>query len=259
VRSSYEVAYGNARWLPYNSNPNALIQTGTDSDGSPLYTCRLKYRGNDLGYQPGKMLNGSCHVPLGGKEVVQGPPFEALYRAGGYYPLYPPPTPAPPTPAVPYAQPGPSSVTWQSARSPFVPDNGAIEGGPGNGPKPGSPLYICRSGYNGSLIPGKWIEGQCSIAYDGKEYKLKTYDVAYGKGRWAPFGGVSADLVQGGYDTDGSPLYICRVPHFKPAFHDVGTQPGKLVGGSCHVPYANVEVASDPPFEALYSVADRER
>jgi hypothetical protein len=84
---------------------------------------------------------------------------------------------------------------------------------------------------------------------------MKTYDVAYGKAKWAPFGGVSADLVQGGYDTDGSPLYICRVPHFKPAFHDVGTQPGKLAGGSCHVPYANVEIPSDPPFEALYSVA----
>lgn len=87
---------------------------------------------------------------------------------------------------------------------------------------------------------------------------MKTYDVTYGNATWAPFSGVSADLVQGGYDSDGTPLYICRVPHFKPVFHDVGTQPGKLVGGSCHVPYANVEIPSDPPFEALYSVANQD-
>jgi hypothetical protein len=276
VRTSYEIAYGNATWQAYNENPNGLIQTGTDRDGAPLYTCRVRYRGspdfpqlpgfpfgNDLGYQPGKLRNGSCHIPIGGKEVVRGTPFEALYAAGGYYPPYPPPypppAPTPPsTPAIPYAQPGPSSVTWQSARSPFVPGAGAIEGGPGNGPKPGAPLYICRSGYNGSLIPGKWIQGSCSIAYDGHEYKMKTYDVAYGKANWAPFSGVSADLVQGGYDSDGMPLYICRVPHFKPGFHEVGTQPGKLVGGSCHVPYANLEIPADPPFEALYSVPEQE-
>ncbi len=273
VRSSYEVAYGNAVWLPYETARNGLYQTGTDSDGVPLYTCRVRYRGGsfgfpqisgfplgkDLGYQPGKLLNGSCHIPLGGQEVVQGPPFEALYVPGGYYPPpYPPPVPlTPAAPSVPYAQPGPSSVTWQSARSPFTPGTGAIEGGPGNGPKPGSPLYVCRAGYNGSLIPGKWIQGECSVAYGGLEYKMKTYDVAFGKATWAPFSGISADLVQGGYDTDGTPLYICRVPHFKPVFHDVGSQPGKIVGGTCHVPYANQELTQNPPFEALYSVADQ--
>ncbi|MBV9305934.1 MAG: DUF3421 domain-containing protein [Acidobacteriaceae bacterium] len=277
VRSSYEVAYGNATWLPYDPTRNGLYQTGTDSDGTPLFTCRVRYRGSssnfpqipgfplgtDLGYQPGKLLNGSCHVPLGGQEVVQGPPFEALYVFGGYYPppyppSYPPPAPTPPTaPAVPYAQPGPSSVAWRSAHAPFTPGEGAIEGGPGNGPKPDAPLYICRSGYNGSLIPGKWIEGKCSIAYNGREYKMDTYDVAYGKATWAPFSGISADLVQGGYDTDGSPLYICRATHFKPGFHEVGNQPGKIVGGTCHIPYANLDITRDPPFEALYSVADQ--
>ena len=275
VRSSYEVAYGNAVWRLYEAGRNGLYRTGTDSDGTPLYSCRVRYRGDsfnfppmpgvplgtDLGYQPGKLLNGSCHIPLGGQEVVQGPPFEALYVPGGYYlPPYPPPAPAPVTPvapAVPYAQAGPSSVTWKSAHAPFTPAEGAIEGGPGNGPKPGSPLYICRSGYNGSLIPGKWIQGKCSIPVDGREYKMDKYDVAYGTAKWAPFGGVSADLVQGGYDADGTPSYICRVQHLKNGFHDVGTQPGKLSGGSCHVPYANVEFVEDPPFEALYSVADQ--
>ncbi len=197
VRSSFEIAYGNAAWQRYQGAGNGLIQTGTDSDGSPLYTCRVRFRtgpanfpqvpgfpfGSDAGWQPGKLLNGSCHVPFGGKEIVQGAPFEALYSAGGYYPPYTPPSPVPPS--VPYAQPGPSSVTWQAARAPFTPGPGAIEGGPGNGPKPGSPLYVCRAGYNGSLMPGKWIQGECSIAFGGQEYKMKTYDVAYGKANWA--------------------------------------------------------------------------
>ena len=275
VRSTFEIAYGNAVWLPYSDDPNGLIQTGSERDGTPLYSCRVRYRGGvrgvlsmpslsglplgaDLGYQPGKLLQGSCHVPLGGQEVVQAPPFEALYARSGYDPPYYPPAPQPapsPTPtAIPYAQPGPTSVTWKTARAPFTPGEGAIQGGPGNGPKPGSPLYICRSGYNGALIPGKWIEGKCSIPVQGGEYKMDKYDVAYGRAKWAPFGGVSADLVQGGYEADGSPLYICRVPHFKTAFHDLGMQPGKLLGGSCHVPYANIEVPQDPPFEVLYSI-----
>jgi hypothetical protein len=264
-QSSYEIAYGNAIWLPFNRNTFGLIQTGTDTDGTPLYSCRLRYYGgipgnfgnNDRGYQPGKLLNGMCHIPFGGQELVQPPPFEALYSPGGNYPPQYPVPPTPTTPVTPYAQPGPSSVTWQGAETPFTPGPGAIMGGPGNGPKPGAPLYICRAGTNGGLFPGKWIQGECSIACNGQEWKMKRYDVAYGKAIWEPFSGITSTLVQGGYDTDGSPLYICRVPNFKPTFKRVGNQPGKLVGGVCHVPYANVDITQDPPFEALYSVPDQ--
>ena len=147
----YQVAYGNGYWRRFNGNVNGLIQTGTEADGTPLYSCRVHYYsgstgpsfpnaytpdgnmpnmpnvptppdmtppdmtppginppsmpnvpnfpnlhmfnismsspmgistadyGSDLGYQPGKIVNGNCNFPLGGREIVQPPPFQALY------------------------------------------------------------------------------------------------------------------------------------------------------------------------------------
>jgi hypothetical protein len=313
--SSYEVAYGNAQWGPYQGNLAGVIQTGHEPDGSPLYSCRVRYRTNfprqDYGYQPGKVVaDGTCHFPLGGAEVVQNPPFEVLYAAGGAYPPnpyppnpyppYPYPYPYPPPPAPlppcrmrdsgvvlngeglwagpnctpadgqgrgpgappppnpnqpppgPY-QPGPSSVSWQSVQTPFVPGQGAVMGGPGNGPKPDAPLYICRAYYDGALYPGKWIDGQCSLADSyGKEQKVNSYEVANGDASWRNFDGDIGALVPGGYDVDGTPLYICRKQlNF---FGNKGYQPGRLAGGQCIISYGGTANPSGPPFEALYNV-----
>jgi hypothetical protein len=216
--------------------------------------------GTDLGYQPGKIVNGNCNFPLGGREIVQRPPFQVLVAGGGYPPYYPPyPVPYPgPYPQTPTAPPlGPSSVTWQSEQAPFTPGAGAIIGGPGFGPTPDSPLYICRAGAGGGLYPGKWIQGQCSISYGGREYKENTYDLAFGSATWGSFGGLTGDLIQGGFDSAQNPIFICRVPHFNFWFKDRGYQPGKLVNGQCIVSYGGSEVPSGPPFEALYSTAAR--
>ncbi len=210
--------------------------------------------GRDLGFQPGKIVNGNCNFPLGGREIVQPPPFQALVASGGYPPPYYPPYP----PQVPVAPPavGPSSVTWQSAQAPFTPGAGAIVGGPGDGPKPDSPLYICRAGAGGGLYPGKWIQGQCSISYGGREYKENTYDVAFGNATWGSYGGFTTDLIQGGFDSAQNPIYVCRVPHFNFWFKDRGAQPGKLVNGQCLVSYGGSEIPQAPPFQALYSTAN---
>src|SRR6202043_2533249 len=39
------------------------------------------------------------------------------------------------------------SITWRPVQSPFTPDqsNGAIAGGPGSDPNPGTPMFICRA------------------------------------------------------------------------------------------------------------------
>ncbi len=280
VMTQYQVAYGNASWQRYTGNTNGLIQTGTDSNGTPLFSCRARYRsGGDQGYQPGKLLNGMCRIPLGGQEVVVRPPFDVLcvtgssyppayppsyppsgyppYPAPGYPPPgYPPPgyPPAPPyPPRIIYPAPNPSTVTWQTAQSGNVPGAGAIQGGPGNGPKEGSPLYICRAaGYGGGLYPGKWIEGKCSIATAGRELKARQYELAYGAAVWGPFNGITPDMVQGGYDIDRTPLYVCRVPHFQSGFGDKGNQPGYLKNGYCIVSY-NSATFNPPPFEVLYN------
>jgi hypothetical protein len=314
VMRSYEVAYGNAQWGAYQGSTAGLAQTGREPNGGPLFSCRVRYVSSfprvDYGYQPGKLVaDGSCHFPLGGREMVQNPPFEVLYASGGGYPPnpyppqpypypYPPPAPAPLPPCMlsdpgvmlngdglwagpnctpsdgrghvpgappppnpnqpppgPY-QPGPSSVSWQPVQSPFVPGVGAVMGGPGNGPKPGAPLYVCRAYYNGALYPGKWIEGQCSITDTAqKEQKVNSYEVANGNASWRNFDGNIGALVPGGYDVDGSPLYICR--YQLKFFGDKGYQPGRLAGGRCFVPYGGAEQSSGPPFEALYNVFSR--
>jgi hypothetical protein len=126
-------------------------------------------------------------------------------------------------------------------------------GGPGNGPKPGSPLYVCRAYSNNALYPGKWIEGQCSFADNaGKEQRAKTYEVATGPAEWRNFDGNVGALVPGGYDADGTPLYVCRkqTSYFG---SKKGYQPGRLESGQCHIPYG-VDLISRPPFEALYNV-----
>jgi hypothetical protein len=269
VMDRYQIAYGNAIWQPYSSTGYGLVPTGSDRDGTPLYSCRVHYNPGgfqgDLGNQPGKLLNGACRIPLGGAEIVINPPFEALYRNGDYpyppyppypppYPPYPPPYPPPGPPQPSYPTPDPSTVTWRPAHSGDTPGPDAIKGGPGNGPEPDAPLYVCRAGGTaGGLYPGKWIQGKCSIAYNGGEFKQGKYDVAYGPARWAPFGGtITPDMVQGGFDLDQTPLYICRVLHFKPTFSDKGDQPGFLKNGTCFVGYGST-FPNNPPFEVLYN------
>ena len=315
IMRSYEVAYGSARWGPYQGGFYGLAQTGSNADGSPLYSCRVRYSpnpGTDYGYQPGKLVSdGTCHIAMGGGEVVQGPPFDVLYATGGGrppypYPPYPYPNPypvQPVQPAQPYPpcrqsdplvkreiqggtswyvgqrcssidafgnvqpkypqpgddappppyEPGPSSVTWQPAQTPFVPGDNAVKGGPGNGGKPDAPLYVCRVYDNNTLLPGKWVEGECNYVNDaGKEDTSKTYEVATGPAEWRNFDGNIGALVPGGYLIDGTHLYICRkqISYFG---SKKGYQPGFLVNGKCHIPYG-VDNVEGTPFDALYNV-----
>lgn len=54
-------------------------------------------------------------------------------------------------------------IYWQPAQSPYTPGDGAIMGGPGNDPNPGSPMYICRSRYEGSVQPGSGFGGTATL------------------------------------------------------------------------------------------------
>jgi hypothetical protein len=142
---------------------------------------------------------------------------------------------------------------WQQAQSPFVPGDDAVKGGPGNGPKPDSPLYVCRVDDNNALLPGKWVQGECNFVNDdGKEASSKTYEVATGPAEWRNFDGNIGALVPGGFLADGTHLYICRkqISFFG---SKKGYQPGFLVNGRCHIPY-NTDSVEEPPFEALYNV-----
>jgi hypothetical protein len=230
----FEVLYASGGGYPPNPYPPYPYPYPYPPPPAPLPPCRMQ--------DPGVVLNGdglwagpNC-TPADGRGRVPGAP--------------PPPNPNQPPPG-PY-QPGPSSVSWQSVQSPFQPGQSAVMGGPGNGPKPDAPLYVCRAYYNGALYPGKWIEGQCSIAdADGKEQKVDSYEVANGSANWRNFDGDIGALVPGGYDVDGTPLYICRKQ--LNYFGNKGYQPGRLADSQCHTPYGGMDNTSVPPFEALYN------
>src|SRR6202021_3722554 len=63
------------------------------------------------------------------------------------------------------------SITWRPVQSPFTPDqsNGAIAGGPGSDPNPGTPMFICRAQIQGSTAPAKWVQGRGKVPFVGSE------------------------------------------------------------------------------------------
>lgn len=148
------------------------------------------------------------------------------------------------------------SISWRPVTSPFTPDpnQGAIVGGPGNDPNPGTPMYICRARVQGSLTPGKWVQGNCNVAFGGSEQIMRSYEVAYGTASWGPFRGNAYGLVPMGRDADGTPLYSCRVNYVDASGNAYGYQPGKLVAsGTCNIPFGGTELIQQPPFQVLYA------
>jgi hypothetical protein len=94
------------------------------------------------------------------------------------------------------------SISWRPVNSPFTPDasQGAIAGGPGNDPNPGTPMYLCRARVQGSLTPGKWVPGNCNVPFGGSEQIASSYEVAYGSARW---GGYRGSFLRAGADGKG--------------------------------------------------------
>ncbi len=147
---------------------------------------------------------------------------------------------------LPLANAQDSSLQWQPQHAPATPGNGAIVGGPGDSPEPGSPFYVCRAAHEGGLYPGKWVKGSCNIALDGQDLVESDYEVAVGHATWGGYQGHTAGLLQTGKDADGSPLYSCRTKYH-------GFQPGKLTDGKCSFAYDGREIVQRPPFEVLYA------
>src|SRR5579862_2878279 len=102
-------------------------------------------------------------------------------------------------------------IRWRDAHAPFTPGIGAIIGGPGAAPEPGAPMYICRAQVQGSVTPGKWVKGNCNVAFGDSEVVTQDYQVAYGDAVWQPYQGSAYGLIRTGTDVDGTPLYSCRV------------------------------------------------
>lgn len=91
--------------------------------------------------------------------------------------------------------------------------------------------YVCQAYYQGSLIPGKLVAGNCNIAYNGQEIVLNNYRLLSGQGyQWEPAipETIPSGAVIGGYESNGQPLYVCRA-QYRGEMH-----PGKIVDNRCN-------------------------
>jgi len=130
-----------------------------------------------------------------------------------------------------YYREGPKlPVTWVLNKGRNIPRD-AIEGGQENG----QTLYISRAFNCGGVHPGKCgshLSRGASIAADGEEVEIDTYEVLVGRNdsvRWIRVRGqFSVDnlegctAVEGGREQDGTKLYVAQ------AFYEGSVHPGKI-------------------------------
>mgnify|MGYP003574913266 CR=1 FL=1 len=125
---------------------------------------------------------------------------------------------------------------WVDARvgSP-IPAN-AVSGGI----RHGEPFYICRGTFEGGVHPGKVVGGKCDISFGGQEVRLFKYQVLVNPKRlsWVAqrFAGTPLNAIQGGFERDGTHIYICRTS-FKGSLY-----PGKVVKHLCHIAWNGKEI-----------------
>lgn len=127
-----------------------------------------------------------------------------------------------------------------------IPVNAAV-----GGAEQGESLYICRGDYKDGQHPGKVVKGNCNITWGGKEIPLvgQAFSVFLGDVRWEnKVRGTSwatRTAIVGGAE-NGQPLYMCQARFsLRPGSPFLGTYPGKIVLGRCHVGYAGVEYLVD--------------
>lgn len=212
----YEVFTGHGSWVRASNGwvPQGALQVGRESDGSPLYAARAYTQGS---LQIGKVRPGfgGALIPFGGSEVKVRD-YEVLTGQ-------------------------PFALLWSPARGDAVPANAMQAGKEADG----TPLYVAKAHYNGSVQPGKVRRGfgGALVPYGGQEVRVEEYKVLTRLAQecdWvrAQNGRVPAGAVQGGHEADGTPLYVARARYMG------GVHPGKIRKGfgGAHVTYAGKEV-----------------
>ena len=212
----YEVFTGRGAWVRASNGwvPQGALQVGHEADGTPLYAARAYYQGS---LQVGKVRPafGGALIPFGGSEVKVRD-YEVLTEQ-------------------PFAR------LWAPAQGNDVPSNAMQAGREADG----SPLYVAKAHYNGSVQIGKVRRGfgGALIPYGGQEVRVEEYKVLTRLAQecdWvkAYNGRVPAGAVEGGHEADGKVLYIARARYMG------GVQPGKVRGGfgGAHITYGGKEV-----------------
>jgi len=132
----------------FDSNRWNAVEAGYETDGAKLYVGRGNLQG---GTHVGKIhqAQNACYIPLFGNE----------HRLDNFEVLSVPPG---------------VNLSWVGGSNGQVPPN-AVEGGHADG----SPTYIGRFQFNGTVTPGEIVpkEEVCYISFMGKEEESKTYEV----------------------------------------------------------------------------------
>lgn len=105
-------------------------------------------------------------------------------------------------------------IGWVRGRAGQPPDRRSVAAGTMSD---GLPAFVCIAKINGGAHPGMagvWIDG-CSTGYGGQEVVSRDFDMMTGTGHWvaARNGRLPPNAVEGGYEADGRPLYICRAEY----------------------------------------------
>ncbi len=205
-------------WVPASGGdvPRNAFRAGQEADGTPLYIIRAPYRnGTCLGKV--NPSHNNAYISYGGHEI---PVRDYEVYAG--------------------------SGRWVPASGGDCPP-GALRGGREDD---GTPLFVARGPYQGSLTPGKLNRQfrNALIPYGGREVSLPDYEVLVADGGSAPDwnrdwaraadGEVPRGAFRAGREADGTPLYVIR------ARYAGGFCPGKVnpAHGTGYISYGGKEI-----------------
>jgi len=138
----FQPCFSQLKWEKVSGKPdtkNAVI-AGKSSQGENIYVARASYKN---GLHPGKLQNGACYISYGGKGLLFQQ-YELLKNGAKV------------------------NYTWETWNG-NIPEN-AFVGGNENG----SDLYVCRAKYEGDLIPGKIVSGNCNISWQTSEIVIEN-------------------------------------------------------------------------------------
>jgi hypothetical protein len=154
------------------------------------------------------------------------------------------------------APPGGSSIPvfyrWQAAANGSVP-KGAIIGGYSSVQQQagstavshGTPYYVCRAAFNGSIFPGKVVAKNCNFsAATNKEILAPTYEVLTAQSteyslNWQQSATPPANALVGGHW--GQDLYLCRLP-FQGGIHSGWAIPAQNGQYVCYIGWSGKQV-----------------
>jgi hypothetical protein len=225
---SFELFIGQGEWKKLERSgafPENAIVGGAEADGTPLYIIRGRIGSLQV---PGKYNRNSrlAYVPWNGmEETVES--IEILVRSAQSV--------------------APAVVEWVNTD---VTDSAARARPAGKSPD-GSPSFLIRALFQGSLIPGKF-NPKAKTAYvpwGGKENPVRNFELYVGSQLWltpASRGALPANAIVAGKEADGTPLYAIRAPS------DAALVPGKYNSRTkeAYIPIGGKEVKVDS-FEFL--------